>query len=253
MKKFLDYPKKAGIYKFTCIKNGKIYIGKSINIYFRLSCHKSCVKKPKGRYYFEHALIKHGWDGFEIDILEIIDNFDKSKDNKRLLDIETGYIKLFESTNPEKGYNILKNSTDSTGSIRSDEFRKNISLRQLGRKLSDETKEKIRQSRLGQPGTPHSKEHKEKMRVLNLGKKMSLDSKEKLRNIKLGTTLSEETKFKMSQSKIGNSNALGFKHSEKTKQKLKDAKLRNKLANELDALIDVGLTNVAGKNIEVNY
>jgi group I intron endonuclease len=219
-------------------------------MYFRLSCHKSCEKKTKGRYYFENAIIKYGWDSFDVEVLETIDNFDKSKDNNTLLEKESYYIKLFNSSDKNKGYNICKHSTDRTGVKTSDESRKRMSLRQIGRKLSEETKEKIRQARLGKVGTPHTSEHKEKMRKLNLGKKMSLESKEKLRQIRLGSKLSDEHKRKLSQSKIGNSNALGFKHSDETKEKLKKAKLKRKA--ELDALIDVGLADVANQNIEVN-
>jgi group I intron endonuclease len=247
----LKYPKGAGVYKLTCVKNGKVYIGKSVNMYFRLSCHKSCEKKSKGRHYIESAIIKHGWNSFNIEILETIDNFDKMVDNDELLKKESYYIELYDSTNNDKGYNFCKHSTDRTGIKASDETRRRISLSQIGRKHSEETKEKIRQARLGKAGTPHTAEHKERMRKINLGKKMSTESKDKLRQIKLGKKLSDETKLKMGNSKIGNSNALGFKHSEETKEKLRQAKLRNKLA-KLDALIDVGLSDVATQNIEVN-
>jgi len=236
MRDNLKYPREAGVYKLTCGNNGKVYIGKSVNIYYRLSCHKSCEKKSNGHYYFENAIIKHGWNSFNIEILKIIKDFNKLKDNHILLEKERHYIEFFDSTNPEKGYNICKSSTDRTGVKSSEETKRNISLGQMGRKHSEETKEKIRQSRLGKPGTPHSKEHKERMRELNLGKKMSIESKEKLRNLKLGTKLSEETKAKMSISRMGNSYALGFKHSDETKGKLKAAKHRKKL--QVITLID---------------
>lgn len=42
MGKHIIYPKAAGIYKLTCDNNGKIYIGKSINIRKRLESHKNC-------------------------------------------------------------------------------------------------------------------------------------------------------------------------------------------------------------------
>lgn len=252
MKKNLKYPEGAGIYKLTNISNGKIYIGKSVNMYFRLSCHESCAKKSKGRYYFENAIIKHGWDSFKVDVMETFKNFDKgNKEHRKLiLERESHFIKLLDSTNPKKGYNICKSSTDRTGMKNSEETRRKMSLGQMGRKHSEETKEKIRQARLGTPGTPHTKEHKERMRQLNLGKKMSVESREKLRQLKVGTKLSEETKLKMSISRLGNSYALGFKHSYETKEKLKIARLKRK--SELDALIDVGLSDVAKQNIEVN-
>jgi hypothetical protein len=224
MKNNIKYPKEAGVYKLTCINNGKIYIGKSVNLYYRLSCHKSCEKKSNGRYYFENAIIKHGWDSFNIEILEIIQDFNKLKDNDILLEKEKYYIELFDSTNPKNGYNICKSSNDRTGVKSSEETKRNISLGQMGRKHSEETKEKIRQSKLGKRGKPHTEEHKEKMRQLNLGKKMSIESKEKLRQIRLGSKHSEEAKAKMSMFRRGNRYALGFKHSDETKEKLRAAK-----------------------------
>jgi len=250
MKNNIKYPKEAGVYKLTCINNGKIYIGKSVNIYYRLSCHKSCEKKSNGRYYFENAIIKHGWNSFNIEILEIMKDFNKLKDNEILLEKEKYYIELFDSANPKNGYNICKSSNDRTGVKSSEKTKRNISLGQIGRKHSEETKEKIRQSRLGKYGKPHSEEHKEKMRQLNLGKKMSIESREKLKQIRLGTKLSEEAKAKMSMSRKGNSNALGFKHSDETREKLRVARLRRKLS--IITPVDVGLNNVAEKGIEVN-
>jgi len=248
-----SYPTGAGIYKLTCVKNGKVYIGKSVNIYFRLSYHKSCEKKSKGRGYFENSIIKYGWDYFNIEILETVDNFDKLKDNVALLEREAYYIKLFDSTNTSKGYNICSYSTDRTGIPNSEETRKNISQGQLGRKLSEETKEKIRQSRLGKAGTPHSEATKEHLRQINTGKKLSEEQKSKLRQFRLGTKHSEETKLKLSLARIGNSNARGFKHSEETKEKCRLGKLKSKQSTtELDALIDVSLLNVADKNLEVS-
>jgi len=207
-------PKKAGIYKLTCEKNGKIYIGKSVNLYYRLSNHKSCEKKSKGRSYLENAVIKYGWSSFNVEILEIMDNFDKMTDNDNILKKESYYIELFNATNASKGYNLCKYSTDRTGVRHSEDFKKNMSLRQTGRKLSDETKEKIRQSRLGKSGTPHTEEHKERMRQLNLGRKMLPEDVEKLRQARLGTKASEDTKMKMSISQSGR------KHSDETKAKM---------------------------------
>jgi group I intron endonuclease len=216
MKRESKYPKGAGIYKLTCSKNGKVYIGKSVDVYYRLSCHKSVSEKSKGNYYFENALIKYGWDSFEVEILETFESFDKqNEDHRRLiLERESHYIELFDSINKKIGYNICKFSTDMTGTSPSIETRLKISLGNMGKTHSDETKDKIRKARAGKPGTPHTEEHKERMRVLNLGKKMSNESKEKLRNLKLGIKLSEEIKKNMAKAQFGR------KHSEETKIKM---------------------------------
>ncbi len=248
------YPKEAGIYKLTCVNNGKIYIGKSINIYRRIGDHKRCSKRAKGRWYFENVLIKHGWDSFTVEILEIFKNFDKLKDNDTLLEMESRYLKLFDSTNRSIGYNICKFSNDTTGKIispehieklrmsnlgktRSEETKEKIRQSTLGRIVSDETKAKMRQSHLGKPHSeevkekmrkPKSDEHKENMRKGQLGKVLSGETKDKIRNAKLGKPRSEETIEKIKQSLLGNTNTLGYIHSEESKEKMRLAKLGKK-------------------------
>lgn len=210
------YPKEAGVYKFTCINNGKIYIGKSVNLYSRMADHKN---RKVGRCYFENALIKHGWDAFKVEVLETFENFDKTKlkDKLMILDIETSYINMFDSINPDKGYNLCKYSSDRTGLICSNETRNKMSLSKSGIPLSKEHKEKIRQAILGRK---HSEETKEKMR----GFKHSEETKEKMRQSKL--EISEETKQKMRQSKLGKP------LSEEHKAKIKQGKLEKPLSEE---------------------
>lgn len=170
-------PNKAGIYKLTC-SNGKIYIGKSVNIRHRISQHKI----SKDNTYLQNAIRKHGWDEFSIEVLEIIENFDKQKDNNILLEKESYYIKLLDSTNRDKGYNICEYSNDTTGKVVSEESRQKMRLAKLGNKIN--------------VGKTHSKEAKEKMRLAKLGKS----------NIAcVGKSLSEETKLKISKSKSGKS------------------------------------------------
>lgn len=216
-----NYPKKAGIYKFTCSINGKIYIGKSINLYKRLASHKYCSKKDKGRCYFENALVKYGWDSFIVEILEIFETFDKLKDNKVLLERETYYIDQFKSGSLGIGYNIHKHSTDGTGIPKkpfSEEHRQKLRearAKQVRGPLTDEHKQKISQSRLGQL---LSEDHKQKLK----GRIISDDQKEKIRQATLGKPRSEETKEKIRQSKLGKL------HSEETKEKMRKPKSKKK-------------------------
>ncbi len=165
----------AGIYKLTCKNNGKIYIGKSVNIARRLKEHKLCGTKTVGKYFFQNVIIKHGWESFEVEILEKFEDFDKLRDNSTLLKRETYYINLFDSSNREKGYNICKESTDKTGIPHSEETKEKIRQANLGKKLSTETKKKISESKLGKPynlseenrlkrKAPKSEETKERMR-----------------------------------------------------------------------------------------
>jgi group I intron endonuclease len=232
------FPSKAGIYKLTCKINGKIYIGKSVNINRRMGNYRRYDKSIG--IYFRSALLKHGWDSFEVEILEAFENFDKKneKDNKFLIDMETSYIELFDSTNREIGYNLCKFSNDSTGIKLSEETRLKMSIAQKGRKMSEETKEKISQSNKGKPkskehaakcrlaglGYKHSEESKEKIRQGNKGKKLSEEHRQILIEVNKNRVITEETREKMRNIQRGNSNASG-KRSEESKKRMRESRL----------------------------
>jgi group I intron endonuclease len=188
------YTDKAGIYKLTCNVNNKIYIGKSINIRRRFNRHKDSLRiKHRKRSYFEDAIKKYGWESFKVEILEIVENFDKLKDNHNLLERESYYINMFDATNPNKGYNICKVSTDRTGIPCSEETKEKLRHANLGKKCSEETKRKMRESALNLS---------DEKRKRQTGKHLSEETKQKLREINLGKTLSEEHKEKIRQSHL---------------------------------------------------
>ena len=192
------YPKKAGIYKLTCVTNGKIYIGKSVNIHKRLISHKCCEKKSKGVSYFQNAIIKYSWNSFAVEILEIFEDFDKLKDNISLLERESYYIDLYNSTDRDIGYNILSFSNDWTGIKLSDEHKANIGKANKGRIISEEMRKRISQTKLrvlhsedtkNKMRKPKSEEHQAKCRIAKLGKRMSEEHKERNRQIRLAKKL----------------------------------------------------------------
>lgn len=198
------YPKEAGIYKITCNPNNKVYIGKANNIRTRINNHKNFKRKPKGMFHFQYALLKYGWDSFNVEILELVEDFDKLRDNVKLLEREAYYIELFDSTNPERGYNRCKFSTDATGIPCSEETKIKIGNANRGRIPTEETIKKLRQAHIGHK---HSDETKEKMSQKRLGK-----------SVGVGRVHSEETKKKMSESRLGK------KHSEESKKKMRKPK-----------------------------
>ena len=86
------------IYKHQNKTNGKVYIGQTNNCARRWESngiqYKACPR-------FYSAIQHYGWDNFEHEILQ--DNLTQEQAN----DLEIAYIKQYDSTNPEKGYNIL--------------------------------------------------------------------------------------------------------------------------------------------------
>ena len=102
---FEDLPSEAdnsncGIYKITNLKNNKGYIGQSTDIKTRWKNHKLELKNNAHRNsHLQNAFNKYGEEAFEFRILE-----ETTEEN--LDDAEEYWINYFNSTNPEKGYNL---------------------------------------------------------------------------------------------------------------------------------------------------
>lgn len=99
-----------GIYKYENKENGKIYIGRSVNIMRRKWEH---IKNPSPYSYFDQTLKKLGEDSFYFDIIEecTIDNI---KERERYW-IE--YYKSYAPENRDTGYNLTRGGEE----YRSDE------------------------------------------------------------------------------------------------------------------------------------
>ena len=160
----------TGIYKITNLVNGKVYIGASKNIEKRWGAHRnghSDLAKEFQTFGLENSK-------FEI-LLECPEMM--------LAQWERDLICLYDSDDPEKGYN---SKNDRPYSLKRTEALK-------GRKLSEETKRKISESHKGKPawnkGIPHSEETRRKMSEALRGRKVW----------NKGIPLSEETKRKKSE------------------------------------------------------
>lgn len=251
MEDLLYYPKEAGIYKLVCKISGKIYIGKSVNIRTRLCAHKNC---KTGRYHFDNAIIKYGWENFDVSILEIFKDFDKVRDNNDLLMRESFYIELYDSTNREKGYNVCKFSTDKTGTMRgphSEETKQKMSLASKGKPKSKAHSNHCRTANLGKK---HSEGTKKKISEGNLGKEFSDETKKRMKESALKRGISKETREKMKLSRAGKPRkphseetkekmrkVKRVKHAEETKQKMSMIKLGKVLSDETKDKISLGL------------
>lgn len=109
------------VYLHKNLKNQKVYIGQtSQSIQKRWNNGKGYVSSP----HFYAAIQKYGWDNFEHIIL-------KEKLTAEEADYwEKYYISLYQSQQPEKGYNILSGGNEKLKEYWSDENnRKNQSLK----------------------------------------------------------------------------------------------------------------------------
>ena len=123
-----DIPNKPGIYKLTNKLNNKIYIGETNNLFGRiLHSHKYGSKQVIG-----NAIKKHGWENFEV---EIIDVFDYDDGIERLA-LETAYIIFYNSLTPNQGgngYNVSKCGRDRTDFKHTEESKKKMSESRKGK------------------------------------------------------------------------------------------------------------------------
>lgn len=166
--------------------------------------------------YFWRAINKYGWDNFE----HIIIAKELTKEEAEWLEIEL--IKIWDSINPNKGYNISLGG--SSNGKHSEETKKKIGESSKGRcvgekgywygkHLPQETKEKISKSRKGQN---LSQETKEKISIAlsgenhwnygkrgegtpMFGKKHSDVTKEKMSKVSKGVPKSKQHKENLSK------------------------------------------------------
>ena len=92
----------TGIYKITNLVNGKIYIGQSLDIERRYKAHINFSKNKSSREYntpIHNAIRKYGEENFKCEVL-----IECKKEE--LDELEKYYIKFFNSTDREKGYNL---------------------------------------------------------------------------------------------------------------------------------------------------
>lgn len=91
----------TGIYKYTNKKNGKVYIGRSINITRRKWEH---LHNPSPYSYFDQIITKIGEDKFDFEVIE-------ECSEKELCDKEKYWIAYYNCCvldNQEKGYNLTR-------------------------------------------------------------------------------------------------------------------------------------------------
>lgn len=185
---------KSGIYKIVNKINGKLYIGSSTDVYYRISRHRYALNhKQHDNQYLQNAWNKHGRNSFIFEILLFCSKED-------LIQKEQQAIDFYQSTWKANGYNICS-----------------VAGNCLGIKRSEETKRKMRGNTNGKggKGRKHTEETKKKISIAHTGRKSGG---------MLGKHFSEQTKAKMSIAKIGKISCWkGKHHTEETIQKMKES------------------------------
>ncbi|MEO6522212.1 MAG: NUMOD3 domain-containing DNA-binding protein [Mucilaginibacter sp.] len=134
-----------GIYKITCIKNKRVYIGQSVDLEKRLHQYKiiKCKKQPK----IYRSLLKYGVSKHKFEVVVECDIEDLNK-------WERYYQDLYSACG-KNGLNCQLTESDNLSGTHSEETRAKISLsamgntKWLGRKHTPESIEKIRKAKTG--------------------------------------------------------------------------------------------------------
>ena len=99
------------IYKITNLINGKVYIGQSVNFRKRVSDYENLSKKKVSNRPISKAIRYYGSDNFTIEILERCGPDDDINEREKF------YIKKYDASNPEKGYNVNEGNRTKYTSI----------------------------------------------------------------------------------------------------------------------------------------
>ena len=200
-----------------------IHISPNNKRYIGITCQEPRHRWRKGlgykyNQYFTNAINKYGWDNFQ----HIIVAKGLTEDEAKWLEVEL--IKIWDSTNKKKGYNITLGGDGSTGRECSEETKRKIGDANRGKSLSEEHKRKISENSPHLKGENHPMYGKRGKDNPNYGKTHTEETKKKIseankgkQSRNKGKSLSEETKKKISKSHKDKT------HTEETKKKISES------------------------------
>lgn len=139
MKANISHKNLSGIYLIRNILNGKVYIGKSVNIYARVKRHISSLtlaKKHEENQHLINAWLKYGKENFSYCVVEVCKQ-------EQLKERELFWMTYYGAINPKLGYN--KRLDSSGGMIPHKETIKKLSDAQ-NKRFSD-PKERLKVSK----------------------------------------------------------------------------------------------------------
>jgi group I intron endonuclease len=203
----------TGIYKLTHKDSGKIYIGQSKHLKRRLNEHRRCEKsddKKGSQSVVRRAIKKYSFDAFDFEIILYC------QEGEYMNMMETKLIQSYDCLVP-KGYNVRDGGNKV---FMSEEGRKRVSKANSGRIVSEETRLKLSESgKKAYLNNPRGDEWNQKLSIALTGKKKSEEHILKI---------SERRKEFIKNNPNSVKNMLGKKHSDETKQKMRDAHMKRK-------------------------
>jgi excinuclease UvrABC nuclease subunit len=138
-----DIRGKAGIYTWTNLKNGNIYIGSSVNLSPRLLKYLNENALKKNKMLINLAILKYNLKNFSLDILEYCSPIDVIKREQYYLDTYKPIYNILKIAGSSLGYVHNKTSLAKMNSRLVSELTLN---KMKQRKQSEQTKDKIRKA-----------------------------------------------------------------------------------------------------------
>lgn len=149
--------KKSGIYAILCAENGKLYIGRSMDMVNRKSRHFTSLRKNvHHNKSLQYDYNVYGEGRFSFIILEHVSP-------EILREREEHWI----LENIDRSYNLVLGSSGLTGYLHTEESKVKMSEWQKDRRFSEEHKKKLSESH---KGYQMPQEQKDKIRAANKGR-----------------------------------------------------------------------------------
>ena len=140
----MDFQTNKGIYKITCLVNGKFYIGSSINLKRRHYWHFHALHL--NHHHNKHLQKSYNRHGKEQFIFEIIEFFPNNYIQQEVLIKEQKYLDELAPWKRKVGYNMCKNVGSPAGQIKyvcSKETRELMSKSRKGKKKPESFKQTL--------------------------------------------------------------------------------------------------------------
>lgn len=231
--------RKYTVYKHTS-PSGKAYIGITCQEVSRRWTNSGIGYK--GCSYFWNAIVKHGWNNFQHEVLA--ENLTEAEAKQR----EKELIFVNQTRNPLYGYNLTEGGDGICGFHHTEESRKRMSAAHKGYTATAETRARISAVGMGRVPTAQARANMTAAQMgnkHNLGRKHTVESLIKMSVAQKGRIISDETKKKMSSAAsvrkitletreklsaalMGNQRTLGYKHTDETKKKMSVVHTGNK-------------------------
>lgn len=153
------------IYRCTCLKNNKVYIGQAVDYKRRVNQHFWHALNDNGNSeyntHIHRAIRKYGESGFLWEIIHEISECSSDKLSDELNRLEVYYIDVHDSF--RNGMNMTPGGGGRSGVPRTEETKEKLRQANLGKKASEETRKRQSLAHKGKHGGPFTDAHKKNL------------------------------------------------------------------------------------------